>query len=102
MSCRLCVPPLSLCACQAALSACPEGWTEVYSACYRSVPGPADQPTALARCQQDSGAVLPSIHDQATNSILLGLSGNLPFWTGLTNSTGEVAETIAKWGTQKT
>ena len=33
--------------------------------------------------------MLPSIHDMGTNSILLGLAGNLPFWTGLSNHTGE-------------
>merc|ERR1711963_416867 len=68
---------------------CPDGWTDFNALCYRSLPGPADQPTAQAMCQEeDAAAVLPSIHDLATNSILLGLSGNLPFWTGLTNSTG--------------
>ena len=81
---------LVVCACRAAWAACPPGWTAFGATCYLSVPGPADQPTAEQTCRdQHASAVLPSIHDLTTNSVLLALSGNLPFWTGLSNHTGE-------------
>ncbi|XP_037072948.1 snaclec 3-like [Pollicipes pollicipes] len=84
---------LSLLGLGAARLACPGGWTAGGGLCYRAFSKQsANYSESLAACTSaHSGAVLPSIHDIGTNSRLLGLTNNAPFYTGLVNFTGNGA-----------